>query len=904
MARLWEWVSRFISLFRRPHLDRELDEELLSHLEMMVEANMRKGLSLEEARQAARRSFGGFEYTREAYREQRGLPMIETLLQDLRYGLRILRNNPGFTSVAVLSLALGIGANAAIFQMLDAVALRALPVRNPQELAQVRILEPHGRTGNFISNHPDLTYPQWEQLQDSQQSFSGMLAWSNNKFSLSRGGEARSAQGLFVSGDFFNILGIQPALGRVFTAADDRPGCGAASGVVISHQFWQREFGGDPSAVGKSLTLNGNFFEIIGVTPSRFYGLEVGQHFEVAVPICADAVLSPTLKRLENRSDWWLAAIGRLKPGVSLGQATAQLNAISAGLFKATVPSSYTLDTANHYLGFKLGAVPAGAGVSTLRETYSSPLWILMAITGLVLLIACANLANLMLARASAREREIAIRLSLGASRGRLVRQLLSESMLLAAIGGILGALIAGELSRVLISFLSTQANEVYLDLGLDWHVLSFTVGLSILTCVLFGLVPAIRATSGSPGAVMREGGRGLTSNRSGLALRRSLVVSQVALSLVLLIGALLFLETLRNLSTLDPGFQEKGLLISSVDLHPLNIPAERRLEFKKGLLERLRAIPGVESAAEADIVPISGNGRNNNVIMGQAAKGISNVNVVTEGYFKTVGTPILAGRDFNNQDTATSPRVALVNEVFVRRFFDGENPMGKSFHLEVGPKEPDYEYQIVGIVKNTKYIDLREELPPIIYFPESQAEEQDPFPDYLVRSNGSLAGTVASIKSAMAEVNPSIIFNIHRFSTLVDDSLLSERLMATLAGFFGILAALLATIGLYGVMSYTVAQRRNEIGIRMALGADKAKIIRMVMQETGALLIIGLATGAGLALAGAHWTSSLLFGLKPNDIATYAIAIAVLAVIGVVAGFLPAHRAAKVDPMTALRCE
>ncbi|MDQ3173643.1 MAG: ABC transporter permease [Acidobacteriota bacterium] len=484
------------------------------------------------------------------------------MIKDLSFALRMLRKSPGFTAVAVLSLALGIGANTAIFHLLDAVRLKSLPVKAPQELTEVRIGDLTGARGSFSTRYASVTNPIWEQLRDRQQAFSGLAAWGTDTFNLAQGGETRPAKALWVSGDFFSVLGVPPVLGRVFAPSDDQRGCNTP-GMVISHAFWQKEYGGAAGVLGRKITLANQPFEVIGVTPASFFGLEVGRSFDLALPICADAIVSGSNNSLDNGTSWWLMVTGRLKTGWSLQQATSNLQAISPGLFESSLPANYPTTNVKDYLGFKLEAVPAASGYSTLREDYERPLWLLFGIAGLVLLIACANLANLLLARASAREREMAVRQALGASRRRLVRQLLAESLLLAAVGAALGAFLAQTLSRFLVSFLNTGGNNVFLSLGLDWRVLGFAAGTAALTCVLFGLTPALRATRIEPGAAMKASGRGLTAGRERFSLRRALVVIQVALSLVLVAGALLFSRSLNKLETVDTGFRQDGILIT-----------------------------------------------------------------------------------------------------------------------------------------------------------------------------------------------------------------------------------------------------------------------------------------------------------------------------------------------------
>jgi predicted permease len=545
--------------------------------------------------------------------------------------------------------------------------------------------------------------------------------------------------------------------------------------------------------------------------------------------------------------------------------------------------------------------------MSDLRQTYEDPLWLLLGLAGMVLLIACANLANLMLARASAREKEMGIRLAIGATRGRLIRQLLVESLLLSFVGAGLGVFLARVLGQLLVSLLSTQQDPLFVDFSHNSHVLAFTAGLALLTCVLFGLTPALRATQVSPGAVLKASGRGITAGRGRFGLRRALVVSQIALSLVLLVGSLLFARSLRNLLTVDAGFREDGILITNVDFSHLHVPAENRVGFKKDLLDRVRAIPGVLSAADAEIVPISGDGENRTMFTdgstGQVEK-FSTVDRVSPGFFATLGTPLLEGRDFGEQDTPHSPLVAVVNQAFADKFFNGADPVGKTFHIEEASGKPQPAYEIVGLVRNAKYYDLREEFGSIAYLPLAQRERQDQGDQFMIRSDMPLTGLIAAVKGAVGQANPDIEVDFQAFHTLIRDSLLRERLMATLSGFFGLLAAILATVGVYGVISYMVARRRNEIGIRMALGANRVSIVMMIMNEAAVLLAIGLALGAVLSLAGARAANALLFGLRPHDPTTLLLGIVILASAAAAASYLPARRAASLDPMAALRDE
>ena len=896
---------RLRSLLTRGRVEQELSDELRYHLERLIEGNLAKGMRIEEARYTALRELGGVDQIKEECRDMRRVNYIENFLQDVRYGLRQLRRSPGFAAVALLSLALGIGANTAIFQLLDAVRLRLLPVENPQHLVEVRLTNLHGRMGSFFNLHAMLTYAIWGELRANQEPFSGVVAFAPDDLNLAPRGEVHLVRGLWVSGDFFNVLGVHPLLGRVFTDADDQRGCGAGAGAVVSYSFWQRELGGEASAIGRKLTVDYHLVEVLGVTPASFFGLDVGHSFDVALPICSQPVLGGEDNYLDTKYDWWLTVMGRLKPGWTLEKATAYLGSISPGIFEATLPPAYDAEHAKKYLAFKLAAYSAGSGISSLRESASSPLGLLLAITGLVLLIACANLANLMLARAGAREREIAVRLALGAVRRRLVRQLLSESLLLAVAGAGAGLLLARTLARFLASFLSTRFNEVFLNLNPDWRVFAFTASVASLATVLFGLMPALRATRIAPGEAMKAAGRGATADRQRFGMRRVLVVSQVAFSLVLLVGALLFIRSLRNLLTVDLGFQRTGILIAETDLTQLNLSVERRFVFDRQLLEQIRSTPGVDSAAAVAIVPTSGSSSNRTVWMEGSDPSQAKspwFNWVSPEYFKTMGTPLLAGRDFNDHDTANSPKVAVVNEAFARQFTNRANPVGKQLWQKAGLGQPQIVYEIVGLVKNTKYQDLREEYPPLVYVPIAQGS--DPDQPILIRSRVPLSALTSRVKQTILETSPDITIQFKTMQNIIHDELVGDRLMATLSGFFGVLAALLATVGLYGVMSYVVVQRTNEIGIRMTLGAGRGEITRLILREAGVLLAVGLGVGLALALAGGRAVGSALFGLKPYDPMTLAAAAALLAVVAVAASYLPVRRATKVDPLVALRYE
>ena len=836
------------------------------------------------------------------------------LAGDLRHGVRLLRLNPGFAAVAVLSLALGVGANTAIFQLLNTVRLRTLPINRPAELVKIRVTTPGWRPTIFFGQYQEMTNPLWERIRDRQQAFSRIAAVGGSRVNLAQGGQVQYAQGLWVSGEFFEVLEVQPVLGRVLTGSDDRPGCGSPS-TVISYDYWQREFGGDPTVLGKKLMIKDRSFEIVGVTQEGFFGVEVGRSYDLAIPLCAQSGLFPDTNALERRDLWWVALIGRLKPDWSLERASAHLAALSPELMRETAPTGYSAVQVRDYLALSLGAVPADSGFSQLRERYEDPLWMRLGIAGVVLLIACANLANLMLARAGVREREIAVRLAIGAPRGRLVRQLLAESLLLATIGSLCGWFLARGLSRVLISFLNSfgaRGNQVFLDLRADWRMLAFTLCATVLTTVLFGLAPALRGARTPPSAALAAG-RTPTSGRGRFSLRRVLLVAQVALSLVLIVGGLLFARSLGNLLEMKAGFRQEGILLVTLDYVRLNLPLDRRHDFKRNMLARIRAIPGVVSVAETAIVPAGLNYWTLPVhrdLAGSTGSAGSDVpspirfNWVSPGFFQTMETTMLAGRDFDSSDSGPSPKVAVVNEAFVRSFFPGADPIGKTFRSDAEPGYPDSVYEVVGLVKDSKYRDIREDFQPIVFAPEAQHPSPTTFQVLMIRSDAPIAGLVAAIKEAVAATNPEITLDFEPFRNLILRLLLRERLMASLSGFFAALAALLATMGLYGVLSYMVVQRTREIGIRMALGAAPGAIVRMILREAVSLLLMGLGIGTGIALLAVNLASKLLFGLSPRDPLSFAGAILLLSLAALAAGYIPARRASRLQPMAALREE
>lgn len=902
-------VSLLRNLLRTTHVERDLDREIRSYAEMLADDKVRGGAKPDTARREALVELGGVEQVKERVREVRAGTVLGSFVQDFRYGLRLLVKSPGFTLVATLSLALGIGANTAIFQLLDTLRIRTLPVPRPQELSDVFLRETTGMRGSTQGSFDVLTNPIWEQIRDHRpDAFSGIFAWAETGFNIAPRGQVRNAQGLWVSGDFFNVLGVQPILGRVFTAADDQRGCDMR-GAVVSYAFWQRELGGDRAALGRRISIDFHPVAVIGVTPASFTGLDVGTSYDIALPVCSQAT-DGAYSFLDAGTVWWLTAVGRLKPGWTLERATAELGTISPGLFEATLPKDYPRENVKDYLHFQLAAYPAATGFSQLRQAYQDPLWLLLATAGLVLLIACANLANLMLARASTRERETAVRLALGAPRGRVIRQLLAESLWLATLGAGSGLLLASVLSRFLLSFLNAPDNPMFLDLQPDWRVLVFTISAGALTCLLFGLAPALRATRIAPSEVMKSGGRGLTANRERFGLRRVLATSQIALSLVLVAGALLFSRSLRNLMDVNPGFDPDGVLIADADMTEIQTkrPPDSRVPYKLQLLDRIRAIPGVKAVADVRFIPLGG-GSTDNAVWREGSDSRhaiqSDFNWVSQDYFKVMETPFLAGRDFDSRDTSHSAPVAIVNQAFARQLGLGRNPAGQYFRRQSTPSDPEMDFEIVGLVGNSKYRDIREADPPIAYLATSQELR---FANYsvqiIIRSPLPASELTPLVRRTIAAFNPQISVDFGLFSDILRDGTMRDRLMATLSGFFGLLGVLLASIGLYGVLSYVVVRRTNEIGIRMTLGADRREIVRMVLGD--AALVLGLGAGAGLVilLIAGKAVRSLLYGLKPGDPLTLGVAILLLTAVAIAASYLPARRAATLDPMTALRWE
>jgi predicted permease len=895
-------LARF---FRRGRWDDERARELEAHLQIEIDDNVARGMTPAAASDAARRTLGNTTRIREEIYDMNTFGWVDSAWRDIRFGARLLRRTPVFAAVAILSLALGVGANAAMFELLNAIRMRPLPVPHPEQLARVRIGgDDPPMSGGFDGRHANLTNVLWERLRDRQDAFSSLFVWGTPNFELTSGGPSRLAQGLWVSGAFFTTLDVHPIVGRLLAESDDRRGC-ASPPVVLSYGFWQSEYGGSPAVLERPIVLDGHAFDIVGVTPPEFFGVEVGHTFDVAVPLCAEPFSRGTRSNLDRKDAWFLAAIGRLKPGWSVERATAQLNALSPALFRDTLPN-YRPEDAKAYLAFRLAAYPAATGVSDVRSSYEPSLWLLLATTALVLLIACANLANLMLARATARAREVAVRLALGASRARVVSQMAAESVLIAACGAVAGAVLGQWLSRALVGSLTTTSDRIFVDLARDWRVFAFIATVASAACVLFGVIPAIRATRTSPAASMKAGGRGSTDTAGRFSLRRTLVVAQVALSLVLVVAALLFVRTFRNLATLDAGFQQDHLL--AVTMNPLRagVPRDRLTALYRDLLDRVRREPGIDSAAHVRNVPIGGSFSNRNIIVdGVPQRVFTNFNAVSDRYFTTMKATLLAGRDFDERDSATAPHVAIVSEAFARAYFGGANPIGRTFQIDEAPGVERPPLTIVGLTRDSKYGDLRDPFEPLMFVPFAQ-DPQQPLATVrlVVRSSLPVSAVTAEIAAVVRQTNPAIVVTFRTMESQIRDSLVRERLMATLSGLFGSLAALIAAIGLYGVMSYTVARRRSEIGIRIALGADRQQVLRMVMREAGLLLAAGVVIGLAGALGTARLAASLLYGLTAHDPTTLVVAVCAMALIAAVASYVPARRASQLAPTEALRDE
>jgi predicted permease len=838
---------------------------------------------------------------------------MHTLIQDLRYGLRMLARTPGFTAVAVAVLALGIGANTAIFTLIDGAMLRTLPIQHPEQLVlfddDIGSGVVTGQSwGGYFSY---FSHPFFEFLREHHQSFQSLCAVEHGKEGLWARVEGTAYSeplqpvgGELVSGTYFKVLGVNAIVGRTLTIDDDTPSAHPAA--VISYAYWKKQFHKDPNVPGKVLDVNGAPYTIVGVTPSEFFGERVGPPPDLWLPLVAQ----PRVMRREswlNRQDvYWLNLMGRLKPGVSLRQAQAEMN-VELRQFLTTLAGTKISESLRKEIQqAHVELKPGARGISWVRFVYSQPLHILMGIVALVLLIACANVANLLLARATARQREISVRLVLGAGRARLGRQLLTESILLAAMGGVAGMLFAAWGVKILVALAGVHDIVVKPDA----LVLSFAIGVSFITGILFGLAPVAQACKVDLVPTLKATSAGQTTGRSKLSLARGLVVFQVALSLLLLVGATLLARSLLKLATQDLGFQEDNLLIARIAPRAAGYQPGELPDLYWRMLDRLNALPGVRSASIAGYTPMSGTTQSGNIsVEGHSPRqdedrGNVFMDFVGPQYFETIGTPVLLGRGIGSLDSLATPKVAVVNETFVRDFFPNENPIGRRFCPGSPFRSPGFE--IVAVVKDAKYDDLHDRPPRMAYFAVLQADDQSAYAgDILVRTGGNPDGATAEVRRAIREVGGRLPnTELTTLRKQVEGKLQEERLMTRLAGFFSLLALLLACVGLYGIMSYGMARRTSEIGLRMALGAQRSSILWMVLRESLTVLAMGITLGIPAALAASQLIKSFLFDISPSDPLALIEAVLVMAAVVMLAGYLPAWRASRIDPMVALRYE
>ncbi|HYY97780.1 MAG TPA: ABC transporter permease [Pyrinomonadaceae bacterium] len=908
--------TRLRGLLRKKSVESEMEEELRFHLGMRAAENVRAGMAPEEAKRAALRSFGQVSRIKEYCRDFKGGGLVETLLQDVKFGARTLGKNPGFALIVTLTLALGIGANTAIFSFVNAVLLRPLPVAEPERLVYVF-------GGTRATPYNVSSYPDYVDYRDRNNVFSDLIAYSPITLSLNDNGQAEMISGLIVTGNYFDALGVSARVGRTFLPEEDTTP-GGHPVAVISHGLWQGRFGADPGIAGRKLLLNGQPFTIVGVSPSGFNGAALGETYDIYVPMAMQALVRPPRggysgemnpDLLSKRGPRWLDLVGRLKPGVSAEEAQAALGTLAAQLAQA-YPDTNRDQTAT--------VSPVSGGDPTQRGTLRSVACLLLAVVGLVLLIACANVANLLLARAAGRRKEISLRLALGASRGRLVRQLLTESLLLALLGGASGLLLAVWLVNTLRTY-SPPANffPVAFDFSLDGNVLGFTLLLSIVTGLVFGIAPALQASNPDLIAALKDeaalvpGAGGRTARR--FSLRNLLVVAQVALSLVLLISAGLFLRSLQQAQRIDPGFDPERVLTMPLNINLLRYTKTQGQEFYRQVLERVGALPGVQSATLTRTPPLSGASRQSTVTIsgaespdragqsessggggGEVANNLTLTSPVGPDYFRTLNIPLMRGRDFTAQDREGAPGVAIVNETFARRYFPGEDPIGQRVSLG-GARGPWLE--VVGLARDGKYITLGEAPAPFLYQPLAQRHETGMV--LLVRAGGDPAQLVAAVRGEVRAIEPNVpLTNSRTMEDLLSTSLYPARMGATLLGAFGLLALLLASVGLYGVVSYSVSRRTREIGIRMALGARGGDVLRLVLRQSMTLVAFGVLLGLAAAFAATRMLVGFLYGVSPTDPSAFVGIAVLLTLVSLAASLVPARRAARIDPLVAFKHE
>ncbi|HET7215679.1 MAG TPA: ABC transporter permease [Terriglobia bacterium] len=903
-----EWMTkiglRIGALFRRGQLERDLDEELQFHLAMHQQKLEEQGMPPEEARYAARRAFGNPTQTKETSRDLWTFRFLETLAQDLRYGLRQLRRNPGFTVAAVLTLALGIGTNTAIFSLIDTILIKSLPVRKPEQLFLFRWESPHVVTDA-------LPYPLFDQIRSNAHAFQAMYAFCNLDLATSVDGKPGLAAGQLVSGNFFSMLGVRTVAGRPFTPEEDRvPGGDPVA--IISYRYWKRQFGLDPSAVGKFITLNGSLFTIIGITGPNFDGISVGASPDIWVPMMMQAQVMDGRALLNDPRGWFFRILGRLKNGVTTAEATADLNVAYHQTAMAEAGARITPQIRQELAGQRISLVPASRGLSALRDLVAKPLLILMGLVGLVLLIACANVASLLLTRASTRQKEIALRAALGAGRARLIRQLFTESVLLAILGSLAGLVLAHYGEEFLLALPFAGVTPLTLNLNPGRTMLVFYACTMLFTAILFGSAPALRASRVDLNEALKAGGRGVGGaggrpSRSNLS--NSIVVGEVALSLVLLAAAGMLVRSLLKLRNVNPGFNQKNVLIASIDPELIGYRGERLTNLYSQITDVIAPLPGIRSVSLSAVRPISrSQWRTGVYVRGHVVRPSENAtvpwNLIAPDFFRTLEIPLLQGRDFTARDNAGAPKVAIINEAMARFYFGERSAIGRHLSL-TGPGGEEIE--IVGVVGNAKYGSMREPPQHIVYLPYPQAPGGGLSFGMTIelRTAGNPNSFVGPVRQAIRGVGRQI--PILSFTTLaeeVNNSLAQERTVAELSCLFGLVALILAAVGLYGVMAYTVSRRASEIGIRMALGAQPQDVQGMVLRESLGLVIIGLAIGVPLTIAMAHLISSQLYGISQADPLTFIAVSLILVAVALLACYIPARRAAKVDPMIALRYE
>jgi putative ABC transport system permease protein len=821
-----------------------------------------------------------------------GTLKLEQLLGDVRYALRTLRNKPGFTSVAVLTLALGIGANTAIFSLIDSLMLRTLPVQEPQTLVRIKPAG-GGVTENF-------SYAIVGALAQRDDIFSGVAGFNRTLFNVGQPGSLTRVNGAWVTGEYYATLGIRAALGRLLGPQDDA--VGAPPAAVLSYAYWQRRYAGDEAVIGETIPIGGVAVTIVGVSPRGFSGTTVERPADVTIAAAAVPQIQPTSATLLQPGNFWLIALARPSAGLSREAAAARLAAVWPAIAEQTISRDWPPARRQQMADLKLELVPGATGYSALRAPYQRPLFVLMGIVTLVLLIACANVANLLLARGAAREREISVRIAVGAGGGRIVRQLLTESALLSVLGAALGVWLAFVASRFLVGFV-VGFGPVELDVAPNLRVLGFTAAIAAATAMLFGLAPALRAAGAAPVRALR--GDGGTA-RSEPRLAGVLAAAQIALSLLLLVGAGLFVQTLSNLRDVDSGFSEDGVLIADVDARREGLSGTALLAFYDRLLESVRALPGVTSASLSSNVPLSGSSSSQAIVpVGQTLPQNDNalvVNVMPQ-FFATLGTRLLAGRDV--ADTDVGPvSIALVNEAYAARYFADRAPLGERL---MSREQPGSTIEVVGIVEDAVGNSLRAPPRPTVYYAYAQRVASGAFifnTTLSVRVSGGLAVTADALSAELARQFPNAIVEVGALTAQVDRALQQERLMATLAGGFGVLGLVLVCVGIYGLFSYNLARRTRELGIRVALGARQGSVLRLAVGGAVRLLLAGLVVGVPAALAASRWLEAMLFGLQPTDPLVLTAAVTLLTGAGLAAAYFPARRAARIDPVVALRLE